>query len=364
MNIQTQDYTIHWETKQFTQLFAFLKHNQYSQLFVLTDENTVRHCLPRLEFVLQYFEYHVIVIPSGEAYKSIQTCAHIWQQLLKRDADRKSLLINIGGGVLTDIGGFCASTFKRGIDFIQIPTTLLAQVDASVGGKLGIDFGGVKNLIGVFQQPQAIFMFPPFIYTLPKRELYSGWAEMLKHGLLNDKTHWEQVQNVLQWHDQHQLAELDTAISRSILVKKTFVEQDFRDTGVRKSLNIGHTWGHALESWSWSSAYPILHGEAVVLGLIAELYLANRLLGTSLLWVERITQTLFDLYKPSGLFANIDQRSLTMDKLLPLLYQDKKNVEKKLQFALLTDFGAVQLDVDAPQADLAWSLGQLRTWLG
>ncbi|MEM8969941.1 MAG: 3-dehydroquinate synthase family protein, partial [Bacteroidota bacterium] len=223
-------------------LADLLSKSSFSQVAVLVDENTRQHCLPLIQEVLPP-EYTLVEIKSGELNKNLDTCAHIWAQLTEQHFDRKALLINLGGGVIGDMGGFCAATYKRGISFVNIPATLLAQVDASVGGKLGIDFRGFKNHIGLFQEPQQVLIDAAFLRTLPEQELRSGFAEVIKHALIHDSVYWNKLRGASlaqQPWTEH--------IRHSVQVKSWVVDQDFREGGLRKILNFGHTVGHAVES--------------------------------------------------------------------------------------------------------------------
>lgn len=338
--IVLQDYTIQFQDSGFLQLQEQLAAAAYSKVFVLVDDNTKEHCLPILEQALKAFALHVIHIPAGEAHKNIQTCQQIWQALLAQKADRKAVLLNLGGGVIGDMGGFCASTFKRGIDFIQIPTTLLAQVDASIGGKLGIDFELVKNGIGLFKNPKGVYLFPDFFKTLPKAELYSGFAEIIKHALIIDSNYWQQLLP---------LKDLDGVnwepiIKQSLHIKKQVVEQDPFEKNIRKSLNFGHTIGHAIESLSWESSQPLLHGEAVAIGMLIESFLSYKQTGLSQQALQDISQYLLQLYPKYDLTA-FDQQAI-----LQLIQQDKKNEQNQICFTLLQDIGQFSINVDASTA--------------
>ena len=238
------------------ELHSFLATNKYTQVFILVDENTLEHCLP----LLPNFDYQIIKIESGERNKNIETCQKIWQNLLNNNADRKALLINLGGGVISDMGGFCASTYKRGIDFINIPTTLLAMVDATIGGKTGIDFGFQKNMIGLFSLAKTVLIDATFLKTLNYRQIKSGKAEMLKHGLIANEQHFTQIISSA-------IPNLDL-IKASIAIKQEIVSTDPFEKGIRKSLNFGHTLGHALEAYYLANNLDILHGEAIAQGMI------------------------------------------------------------------------------------------------
>ena len=222
-----------------------LQLDKYSTLFVLVDENTRAFCLPIFEQKISNLAYHIIEIPSGETHKNIATCQFIWSEMVKYGADRKSCLINLGGGVIGDMGGFTASTFYRGMDFIQIPTTLLSQVDASIGGKLGIDFMNLKNAVGLFKNPKQVCISADFLHTLSPREIRSGFAELIKHGLIASKKDWDELKDI---KSISEVADWEKYIIPSLAIKKAVVQEDPFEMGLRKSLNFGHTIGHAIES--------------------------------------------------------------------------------------------------------------------
>lgn len=252
---------------------AWLETRPYSQIFILTDENTQQHCLPYFLSATGLTEKITATqIPSGETQKNLYTCQTIWQAMLEAQLDRKALVINLGGGVLGDMGGFCAATWKRGVDFIQIPTTLLSMTDAAIGGKTGIDFQGFKNIIGVFKQPAAVFIDPYFLQTLPERELRSGFAEVIKHALIGDPDVMaEQVTS------SRLLSKLDwlNMLQKSIAVKVRIVQEDPLEKGLRMLLNFGHSIGHALESYFLQTDHPLTHGEAVYIGMLCEAEFSN-----------------------------------------------------------------------------------------
>jgi 3-dehydroquinate synthase len=337
--IELQDYSIQFQDKSFAELKAQLLEASYSKIFVLVDNNTQAHCLPILKEALKGIELYVITIKAGEAHKNIDTCQVIWNALMEQQADRKSVLLNLGGGVIGDMGGFCASTFKRGIDFIQIPTTLLAQVDASIGGKLGIDFGLVKNSIGLFNNPQAVYLYIDFFQTLPKAELYSGYAEIIKHALILNGTAFTQLLGIAHPED----SEWRFVVEESLLVKKTIVEQDPFEKNIRKSLNFGHTIGHAIESLSWETNQPLLHGEAVAIGMITECYLSYKLLDFQKEKVDLISSYLLNIY------PKYDLKSLDRAHILRLIQQDKKNEHQQICFTLLKEIGACKINIHASE---------------
>jgi len=331
--IQSDGYPIFFENS-IEELAAFVKAGNYSRVFILTDENTAQHCLPPVE---KYFEdkdsYDLIEVPYGEENKSIDTCIGIWKLLIDFGADRKALMINLGGGVITDMGGFAASTFKRGIDFVQVPTTLLSQVDASVGGKTGIDLDGVKNIIGTFTQPKAVFISDEFLKTLPPRQVLSGTAEMLKHGLIMDKAYWEALKTSDLSKPQGDL------IYRSIEIKNEVVKIDPFEKGLRKALNFGHTIGHAVETHSLlNDKEPLTHGEAIALGMICEGYLSYKKAGLSKAELDEIAAVLTNLYPKYSLAA------ANFTELGYLMLKDKKNEFGRINCTLLSAIGKCSLD--------------------
>lgn len=333
--IVLQDYSIHFQTAAFSQLNQQLADAAYSKIFILVDQNTLEHCLPIVQKALSNFKLYPICIKAGEQYKNIETCQYIWQQLMLQQADRKSVLLNLGGGVIGDMGGFCASTFKRGMDFIQIPTTLLAQVDASIGGKLGIDFAEVKNSIGLFNNPKAVYLYTTFFDSLPQKELYSGYAEVVKHALIDDSVYFQQLLEYSLEKQPNWLA----IVERSLQVKKHIVEQDPFEQNVRKSLNFGHTIGHAIESLSWETDQPLLHGEAVVIGMITESYLSTQLCQLSNNDLKLISQYLLQYY------PKYDLSQLDYTAILELIQQDKKNEHNQTRFTLLEKIGQFNINI-------------------
>lgn len=316
----------------------WLAARAYSRVAILVDENTVKHCWPHLSTLLD--DPLLIEIPSGESHKTLETCRHIWQQMLEGGLDRKSVLLNLGGGVIGDMGGFCAATFMRGIDFVQIPTTLLAQVDASVGGKLGIDFQHYKNMVGLFADPQAVFIFLPFLETLPARELRSGYAEVIKHALIGDAGLWEQ----LLAHTDPATVDWETVLPRALMVKKRIVEADPLETGIRQILNFGHTVGHAIETWALSHGLDLLHGEAVAQGMIAETRLSHQYAGLSKTDMDRIISFL------EIAFPHVSPAPEA--ELNAIMQKDKKNLKGRIRMALLEGVGKYGVDNQTPDIAL------------
>lgn len=305
--------------------------SEASQVFILTDENVAPFWLPEVAHWLHCDSATDIVIKAGEQHKNLQTVQRIWKTLMKHHADRNALLINLGGGVITDLGGFAASTYKRGIKFINIPTTLLAMVDAAIGGKTGIDFGGAKNQIGTFAEAEEVLINPVFLETLPERELRSGLAEMLKYGFISDAKLLEI--NLENCHD---------FILRAGDIKREIVSKDPTEKGLRKVLNFGHTIGHAIESHCLTTDYPLLHGEAVALGMLGALWLSVQQCGLG----EKVLQD-FEKQLPMLLLeADISLSEADIEPILSYLVHDKKNKGEKPQFVLLEAVGKPVWDVE------------------
>ena len=317
-------------------------------LFVLTDENTQRLCWPLIKDYSCMGNAQSIVIPAGDENKSIITTQFVWHELQRMGATRHSLLVNLGGGMLTDLGGFAASTFKRGIAFINIPTTLLAMVDASVGGKTGVNYEGLKNEIGVFSNARCVFINTTFLKTLDTQNLLSGYAEMLKHGLINkDIAMWAELLNF----DivQPDLQMLGRMVADSVAVKEQIVMQDPLEQGLRKALNLGHTIGHAFESLALQRK-PILHGYAVAYGLICELYLSTANTGFP---IDRMRQTVRFIREHYGMMPiNCND----YPKLLQLMSHDKKNIGDTINFTLLGDLGDICINQTATKKEIEEAL--------
>lgn len=304
-----------------------------SKVFVLVDENTEKYCLPKIATLIP--DAVPIKISAGEVHKTIDTCQQIWLQLIKGQADRDAVLLNLGGGVIGDMGGFCAGTYKRGIRFVQIPTTLLAQVDASVGGKLGVDFQSLKNIVGLFQNPQAVLIDPSFLDTLTDKELRSGFAEILKHALIQDANHWELVSKIRDLRTQA----YNELIYHSVNIKKQVVLSDFHEKGLRKILNFGHTIGHAVEGVALGTNHHLLHGEAIAIGMITEAFLSHKLCGLPKNAMDNIKETLLSIY------GKVPLDFVDMDKMMQLMSNDKKNKGASIKFALLKDIGTAVEEV-------------------
>ena len=311
-------------------LSEFINNNNFSKVGFLVDENSKKHCLKPLQEYLS-FSYDVITIRDGEKNKNLSTCETVWTELIKLKFDRKSLLINLGGGVVSDLGGFVASTYMRGIDFINIPSTLLAQVDASVGGKLGIDLHNLKNLIGVFREPNCVIVDINFLNTLPERELKSGFAEVIKHCLIRDQKMFKNIINV-DWKDNN----WEKIVKHSIKIKSEIVHKDLKESGIRKILNFGHTIGHAIETTHLNKNQKILHGEAISIGMICESYLSYHFNKINLHELEKITDYILKIYKLPKLnyFTTIIENA----------YLDKKNLSQNIRTCLLDGIGSCEYD--------------------
>jgi 3-dehydroquinate synthase len=325
----------------------FLSGKEYSKISVLTDENTNRFCY---DFIKSGLPSHsVITVPAGEEAKNINTASSIWQSLTEQSMDRHSLLIILGGGVLGDMGGFCAATYKRGIDFILIPTTLLSQVDSSVGGKLGIDFQNYKNHIGVFQTPALTLIHSGFLKTLPEQELRSGFAEVIKHALISDVAMWNELR-AKSWKDQN----WEKVVRHSVNFKQKVTTEDPKENGLRKILNAGHTIGHAIESHLLKNNRKVLHGEAVAAGLMIESFVANKKGMISDEEANQIFQYISAQFGKLNLPENED------DEILTLMRQDKKNKGNKVLCVLLDGIGKARWDSEINNGEVKGALSFYR----
>lgn len=314
-------------------LKTFLGTKSYSKIVLLTDTNTKRFCYPVIKDALP--KHTLITVKHGEENKNLQTCELIWSAMTEAQLDRHALMINLGGGVIGDMGGFCAATYKRGIDFIQIPTTLLSQVDASVGGKLGIDFQGFKNHLGVFTLPNAVLIDPVFLETLSEREKRSGFAEILKHCLIQDGEKWQEIR-------RKDLADQDLPdlIAHSVEIKKKVVEQDPTEKGLRKILNFGHTLGHAIETFFLPQGKKrLFHGEAIATGMVCESYIAYERGLIDERTLEQIEEFIFSIY------GKVDIAEADFDTIIGLTLQDKKNKGKEVRFSLINSAGSCLYDI-------------------
>lgn len=306
------------------------------KVIFLADENTKKSCLPHLRHTDLG---SLIEIKSGEIYKNIDTCQHVWTAMTEAGLTRKSLLVNVGGGVIGDLGGFCAATFKRGIRFVNFPTTLLAMVDANIGGKLGIDFQGFKNHIGVFQDPDAVVIFADFLKTLPERELRSGFAEVLKHGLIQDRNYWKAT-SLLDFSK----ANWGEIVRRSAEIKFDVVTKDPKESGLRKILNFGHTLGHAIETTYLNQDKSLLHGEAIAAGMILEGFISTEKGYLSEVEYAELETNVVRI------FGTVSIPHL--DDLMPLMLQDKKNTGKVPSFSLIGPIGESHFDQQVSRAEM------------
>ena len=328
-SIQSDNYLIHFNNNSYTKLNSYLADNLPTKVFVLVDENSHEHCYPIfIQQVETTAEIEIIEIESGEENKNIESCINLWNVLTELGADRKSLMINLGGGVITDMGGFVASTFKRGISFINIPTTLLSMVDASAGGKTGVDLGVLKNQVGMFSNPEMVLIDSQYLTTVSDREIRSGLAEVIKYGLTYDSNLWSQSKNF----NGFVASEMDNLIYRSIEIKNEVVLKDPKENGVRKVLNYGHTLGHAIESFFLqSNKENLTHGEAIAVGMITEAYISNKLFD--------FPKDILDEIKTSitTIFGKIAFNKEDYTPIIELLIHDKKNTNGNVNFVLLTD---------------------------
>jgi 3-dehydroquinate synthase len=307
----------------------------YSKIIILTDKNIAPHFLDK---TLQSLPKETISLnlDPGEKEKNIESLQKIWKHLLNSRADRKSLLINLGGGVIGDIGGFAASTYMRGIDFINIPTTILAQVDESVGGKTGFDFADIKNLIGTFDQPKAVLIDVETLKTLPEREFLSGFAEIIKHGIITDKKYFDKVtsKKPIEFNED----DLIDIIKESCEIKAAVIENDEKENGLRKKVNFGHTIGHAIEAVSLETDNPLLHGEAVSIGMVVESKMSFNQGLLSKKEMEQIKKSLTSANLP------VEVQDFDVDQMIKKMKLDKKNKNGKINFTLLKKIGEAVID--------------------
>ncbi len=333
--------SVHIHDRPEALLQAFFRENRYTQVAVLTDNNTQQHCYPLVKEWLP--PHHLITVAPGEEAKNLQTCTEVWHALTQLQIDRHALVLVLGGGVLGDLGGFCAATYKRGIDFVLMPTTLLAQVDASVGGKLGIDFEGLKNHIGVFQLPTATLISPAFLATLPVRELRSGFAEVIKHCVISDRQKWNEIRRKplanQPWKD---------LIAHSVSFKEGVTQRDPKEKGERKILNFGHTVGHAIESLSLLTAQRLFHGEAIALGMVAEAHIAAAKNLLSVSEVEELETFVWSIYDKVAMPP--------ASRVWEVMKQDKKNKGNEVLMALPKGLGSAVWDVAVSEKEVVAAL--------
>lgn len=347
---EKRQYPMYVGSNLLSQLGNILPLQKYSQTIVITD-TLVEKLLLRNTPTLFGKHVSVIQLPHGERAKNIEGVEAIWKQLSEMDADRKSLIINIGGGVICDIGGFAASTYMRGVDFINIPTTLLAQIDASIGGKTGINFDGIKNLVGTFTHPIAVIIDVDTLVTLPQREFTAGFAEIIKHGLIADKKYFSRV--TAKKPREFTKEELIDIIIRSEIIKKNIFEKDPTEKGLRKLLNFGHTVGHAIEAICLGKTKPLLHGEAISIGMLAESYISLEL---NLLTKDDVASI-----KQALMFADlpISTEGLTLKDITEKMKQDKKNEHGIIYFTLLDRIGKGIYNQKVPHSVITKALQQV-----
>ena len=334
-------------TKLETTVATAVGECERDRIFILVDETTRQLCLPLVEGFDCLRQAEIITIGATDQHKTLESLTHVWSSLQRGGATRHSLMVNLGGGMVTDLGGFAASTFKRGLNYINIPTTLLAMVDASVGGKTGINFGGLKNEIGVFSTARSVILDTQFLRTMDAENMLSGYAEMLKHGLIANDSMWAELLNFdIDVPDYHQLSRM---LEDSVKVKERIVEEDPTEKGIRKALNLGHTVGHAFESFALQRK-PVLHGYAVAWGLICELYLSHIKTGFP---IGKMRQTVSFINEHYG------KLSITCDDyptLLELMTHDKKNTGSDINFTLLGDVGDIRINQTATKEEIEEAL--------
>lgn len=328
----------------------------HDKLFVLTDTHTHELCMPCLQHISVIANAVEIVIGAEDVHKTLETLASVWKVLSEKGATRHSLLINLGGGMITDLGGFAAATFKRGFSYINVPTTLLSMVDAAVGGKTGINFNGLKNEIGVFAPANCVLIDAQFLRTLDDRNFFSGYAEMLKHGLISTTQHWAEL---LQFDaEERGYARLSTLVGQSVKVKEDIVSQDPFEHGIRKALNLGHTVGHAFESLALAEGRSVLHGYAVAWGMVCELYLSHIKAGFP---NDKMKQTIQFIKENYGVFY-IECKHY--EQLYEFMLHDKKNKGGVINFTLLEDIGQVNINQTADKETIFEMLDFYRECMG
>ncbi|MEZ5103402.1 MAG: 3-dehydroquinate synthase [Draconibacterium sp.] len=336
-----------------TELLPYIQNYPQGKVFLVTEDRVDQLWVSKFESFFTSHGVRKAVIPSGENNKKIDSVAKIWEFLSQNGGDRKSLQINIGGGMLTDLAGFAATTFKRGIDFLNVPTTLLSQVDASVGGKTGINFNGLKNEIGTFKEPVAVIINTDFLKTIDAENFTSGYAEMIKHGLIFNPEHLAELEKFdLDKIDYDLLQEI---IRHSVNVKEYFVSNDPMEKNIRKALNFGHTCGHAFESLAMEQKRPVLHGYAVAYGMVAELFLSVKKCNFPVTDFHKITEWLLKLY---GKFT-ISEKDF--DRLFELMTHDKKNESGRINFTLLSEIGKIEINQNCEKELIYKALNYYKT---
>lgn len=328
----------------------------HDKLFILVDEHTQKLCLPIIANFDCLKSAHIITIGAEDIHKNVETLVHVWTELGRLGATRHSLMINLGGGMVTDLGGFAASTFKRGIKYINIPTTLLAMVDASVGGKTGINFNGLKNEIGVFSPAEYVLIDTEFLKSLDSHNLLSGYAEMLKNGIISTTAHWAELLN-FDMNDIDYKA-LQTLVAQSVQIKEDIVEQDPFEKGIRKALNVGHTVGHAFESLALETNRPVLHGYAVAWGIVCELYFSHLKVNFP---KDKLRQTVQFIKEHYGILT-FDCKQY--DRLYEFMTHDKKNSAGIINFTLMGEIGDIRINQSATKEEIFDMLDFYRETMG
>jgi len=345
-SIKAVSYPVHFQDKGYKELSNLIATNDYSNLFIIVDENTFQFCYPKFIPNLQTDKrIEVIEIESGEINKNIETCIGVWNAITELGGDRKSLIITLGGGVITDLGGFVASCFKRGVDFVNIPTTLLSMVDASVGGKTGVDLGVLKNQIGLFANPKMVAVDTAYLATVSEREIKSGTAEIIKYGITYDVNLFNEIKD-------NKGLKIEDLIFRSIEIKNEVVLQDPREQNLRKILNFGHTLGHAIESFYLESKTKenLTHGEAIAIGMVCESFISSKLLDFPAKKVTEVKEVILSIYDKTMLLKK------DFAGIIDLLKHDKKNVNGQVNFVLLNDYEDCKIDCKVPETLIMESL--------
>ena len=334
-SILSTGYSVYFNDDGYDAINVYLKSHSHSTIFVLVDNNTNENCSSKfLSNIATESRIEIVEMESSELSKTIETCVELWSVLSDLGADRKSILINLGGGVVSDIGGFVAATFKRGISFINVPTTLLSMVDAAIGSKNGVDLGNLKNQIGTITSPQMVIVDTAYLETLPQNQMRSGLAEMLKHGLIANKEYWNKFQDLA----NIDFADFDSLIAESVEIKNNIVLQDPTEDGIRKALNFGHTLGHAIESHFMTKENSLLHGEAIAIGMILESFLSLKLNLLSDSEYQNIKKSILSV------FGKVEFSDSDLIQVLELIKHDKKNEFGKVKFALLHGIGNIKID--------------------
>ncbi|MBQ3608813.1 MAG: 3-dehydroquinate synthase [Bacteroidaceae bacterium] len=337
-------------------LYSAIQECPHDRLFILVDEHIRELCLPLISGFGYLNDANIITIGAEDVHKNVETLVHVWQSLGDGGASRHSLMINLGGGMVTDLGGFAASTFKRGIKYINIPTTLLAMVDASVGGKTGINFNGLKNEIGVFSPAEYVLIDTEFLKSLDTRNLLSGYAEMLKHGIISTTGHWAELLNFNMTNIDYKA--LQALVAKSVQIKEGIVAEDPFEKGIRKALNLGHTAGHAFESLALETNRPVFHGYAVAWGIVCELYFSHLRTGFP---KDKLRQTVQFIKDHYGIFT-FDCKQY--DRLYQFMTHDKKNNAGIINFTLMGEIGDIRINQSANQEEIFEMLDFYRETMG